>query len=129
MGPVTRRLATALLLGLLLPIAPNAQEGFPLDGTWRGQWGTEDNPTSVVIVMKWDGSSIGGQINPGPDSVEFESAVLEPSDWTVRIQAAPPGSDPVTIVGKLEDIGSYNRMITGTWEQSGTSHPFQIRRE
>jgi hypothetical protein len=103
------------------------QEGFPLDGTWRGAWGADQ--TLVVIVMKWDGESINGTINPGPRSFPFTTAVLDPSDWTVHVEATDRDGANVVIDGKLEDIGSYNRFIEGTWALNGTSHPFRIARE
>jgi hypothetical protein len=33
------------------------------------------------------------------------------------------------IDAKLDDIGSYNRTLTGTWKQAGVDHGFKIRRE
>jgi len=125
------RYALAAALTALLTLAGSrvaAQEGFPLDGTWRGEWGTEpSNP--VVIVMKWDGRNINGLINPGPRSFEFTQAILEPGNWTVRFEADTPDGQHVSIVGTLEDIGSYNRKIEGTWTQGGTEHTFKIERE
>jgi len=117
--------STALLAAGLL-----AQEGFPLDGTWRGDWGpTADDRTPVVIVMKWDGENINGTINPGPSSFQFTAAVLDPSSWTVNIEAQPPGEDDIMITGTLRDIGSYNRFIEGTWTQGGGANSFKITRE
>jgi hypothetical protein len=108
----------------------SAQEGYPLDGTWRGEWGPADGQrTPVVIVMKWDGDNISGQINPGPASLPFDQASLDPSNWTVHIEAATADGTAITIDGSLGDIGSYNRWIEGTWDQGGTEHPFKITRE
>jgi hypothetical protein len=108
----------------------SAQEGFPLDGTWRGSWSSNDgSDNAVVIVMKWDGSNIQGVINPGPNSTPFASAMLEPSTWTVHIAAEPKDAAAVSIVGTLQDIGAYNRFIQGTWTQSGSEHNFRITRE
>ena len=75
---MTATLLLTLLCGLVA--GASAQEGFPLDGTWRGDWGPDaENRTPVVMVMKWDGSQINGTINPGRNSIPFESAVLDPS--------------------------------------------------
>ena len=57
----------AAALCLLLAVAVQAQEGFPLDGTWRGEWGADTGKSTVVIVMKWDGKNVNGMINPGPN--------------------------------------------------------------
>lgn len=117
-------------IGLAVAAAAVAQEGFPLDGTWRGEWGsTGESRNRVVIVMSWDGERINGMINPGPRSIPFRHAELEPSTWTVRIEAVGPDDNEIVISGKLEDIGSYNRYIVGTWTQGGVEHDFRITRE
>jgi hypothetical protein len=121
--------STALLVYLLLATAAHAQEGFPLDGTWRGEWGPAADKHTVVIVMKWDGKTITGMINPGPSSVKFATAVLEPSNWTVHIEAQNRDGAPIVIDAKLDDIGSYNRTLTGTWKQAGVESPFKMARE
>jgi hypothetical protein len=117
------------ILFLLPYFAAQSQEGFPLDGTWRGEWGPDSDKRTVVIVMKWDGKTINGMINPGPSSVKFATAVLQPSDWTVHIEAQGRDGTPIKIDAKLDDIGSYNRTLTGTWMQGSTASPFKITRE
>ena len=116
-------------IGLAIATAALAQEGFPLDGTWRGEWGSAESRNRVVIVMSWDGENINGMINPGPRSIPFRHAELEPSTWTVRIEAVGHANEEIVITGTLEDIGSYNRYIEGTWTQNGVEHPFRITRE
>ena len=120
---------TAAVLCLLLAVAAESQEGFPLDGTWRGEWGPDGSKSTVVIVMKWDGKNVNGMINPGPNVVRFSGPVLEPSDWTVRIEAESADGQPIVIDAKLDDIGSYNRTLTGTWKQAGVDHAFKMARE
>ena len=120
---------TAVVSTLLLAMAVQSQEGFPLDGTWRGAWGADAAERTVVIVMKWDGKTINGTINPGPNSVPFSTATLEPSDWTVHIEAQSRDGAPIVIDATLENIGSYNRTLTGTWEQAGVDNEFKITRE
>lgn len=134
LGAATRRLILVYMTALALPITAFAQEGFPLDGTWRGDWGTTPTDrTTVVLVMKWDGTSINGMINPGPDSAPFTAAVLNPDDWSVHIEAQDSDDDgnPVTIVmdGRLDNIGSYNRTLEGAWRRGGVEGDFRIARE
>src|SRR5687767_803350 len=61
------------LLGILLvavSAAAVAQEGFPLDGTWRGEVAAAgENPATIVMVMQWDGKKVTGVINPGPKAI------------------------------------------------------------
>lgn len=130
MGARTKIRHAGMGIGLVAATAVFAQEGFPLDGTWRGEWGsTGESRNRVVIVMSWDGERINGMINPGPRSIPFQHAELEPSTWTVRIEAVGHGDEEIVITGTLEDIGSYNRHIEGTWSQDGVEHAFRITRE
>lgn len=118
------------LLAAALPAVGMSQEGFPLDGTWRGEWGPAGaDGQHVVIVMSWDGERINGMINPGPRSLDFEQAQLEPGTWTVRIAAVDQDGRRIEIEGTLEDIGAYNRHIAGTWRLDGQTHEFRITRE
>ncbi|MDE0005959.1 MAG: hypothetical protein OXQ29_24975 [Rhodospirillaceae bacterium] len=122
------------LTALALSVTAFGQEGFPLDGTWRGDWGTTPaNRTTIVLVMKWDGTNINGMINPGPDSAPFTVAVLNPEDWTVHIEAVDrdDAGNPVTVVidGQLDDLGSYNRTLEGTWRRGDVEGNFRIARE
>jgi len=121
--------STAVAVSLLLAVAAGSQEGFPLDGTWRGEWGPDGGKSAVVIVMKWDGQNVNGMINPGPNVVRFSGPVLDPSDWSVRIEAQSRDGQPIIIDAKLDDIGSYNRTLTGTWTLAGVEHPFTMARE
>jgi hypothetical protein len=123
------RAASAALITLVCSSIGLTQEGYPLDGTWRGQWHRPNGETTnVVIVMKWDGTTINGTLNPGPNSTPFASADLEPDTWTVRIEAEPAGG-PIAIEGTLREIGSYNRFIEGVWRQGDSEYDFRITRE
>src|SRR5690606_40713071 len=114
----------------VLALVAGAQEGFPLDGTWRGEWGgAGESGSRVVVVMSWDGERINGMINPGPNSVDFARAELEPSTWTVRIEAVDRSGRPIEIEGTLHDIGAYDRYITGTSSAGGEAHEFRITRQ
>src|SRR5690606_33694395 len=129
MGIVRMRIVAALA-ACALPVLAAAQEGFPLDGTWRGEWGPSgENASRVVVVMSWDGERINGMINPGRRSIDFARADLDPSTWTVRIEAVDRDGRPIEIEGTLHDIGAYDRYITGTWTVAGEAHAFRITRQ
>jgi hypothetical protein len=120
------------VLAALIASNAFAQEGFPLDGTWRGSLSAAPSaraPAQVVLVMSWDGEEINGVINPGPRAMQFSRASLDPSTWSVRIEAQPADAEPIVIEGTLENIGSYNRYIEGTWTQGGDPQPIRITRE
>lgn len=124
-------LKTVLLASVaLLPIAAFAQEGYPLDGTWRGEWGQPGGEqTLAVVVMNWDGTMINGRINPGRNTINFTSAALNPADWTVHIEAATRDGEQIIIDGVLSELGSYRRKLTGTWTSAGVENQLVLTRE
>ena len=125
------------LIGLLacLAVATTAlaQYGHPLKGSWSGDWGvTKEHRTRVLLDLNWDGKAITGAINPGPDAVPMTKATLDPANWTVRFEANGKDRNGSTvryvIEGKLQNLGSYYRVITGTWRQGTLKGDFKITR-
>lgn len=105
-----------------------------MSGSWVGDWGpSADQRNRVVVVMEWTGQELVGTINPGPDAVPMKMATVDPDDWSVHIEAdATDGSGrPVTWVidGKIDDLGTYNRSIAGTWTVDGRPGNFSITRQ
>ena len=130
-----RRACGVGVLVLLLAAVAIAQEGYPLVGTWYGDWGpSRQERHDVTIVMTWDGKTIGGTIDPGPDAVPFKTATLDSSTWAVHIEAERPakGASPAVryvIDGKLSNLGSYNRTLNGTWTSGATKGDFKLTRD
>ena len=114
----------------VLPVAAFAQEGYPLDGTWRGEWGQAGGEqTLAVVVMSWDGTMINGRINPGRNTINFTSAALNPLEWTVHIEAQTRDGAEIIIDGVLSELGSYHRKLTGTWTSGGVENQLVLTRE
>lgn len=117
-----------------LAIAGLAQQGYPLSGTWSGDWGpsaTQRNP--VTFVMNWDGKSVTGIINPGPDAIPLAAVFLDVTNWNVRIEADAKDKSGkavhISAEGRLEDLGSYHRTIRGAWHQGTVNGDFRITRD
>src|SRR5215213_8761609 len=74
-----------------------AQEGYPLTGTWYGEYGTGAAKKDITIVMKWDGSKASGLMNPGPGSVPLKNVVLDiiPGKAGNRSLNNPEGTEAV----------------------------------
>jgi hypothetical protein len=119
---------------LLTAAAGVAQEGHPLSGTWSGDWGpTVSQRNHLTLVMSWDGKNISGVLNPGDNAVQIPSIGLDVTNWTVRIEADAKDQTGkavhITAEGKLDDIGSYHRKLTGSWTQGTTKGDFRLTRE
>jgi hypothetical protein len=115
-----------------------AQEGHPLVGTWHGDWGTTAvDRNDVTLVLEWDGKTISGLVNPGPDSYKFTKATLEPSsdpkNWVVHFEADAKDRNgkPVHYVidGKIVDLTKIQRSIVGTWSHDNVKGSFKLLRD
>jgi hypothetical protein len=122
----------ALLAAVLLAAAAlaNAQEGYPLDGTWRGEHPAAGGSTAtVVIIFEWDGKQLKGIINPGPDSLQITDAQLSPEGWKVKLTAKSKAGAAITYDAVLSDLGKYDRHLTGTWTEGGQKYNVRMTRE
>ncbi len=111
-----------------------AQEGHPLRGTWLGDWGpSRTDRNQVTLVLDWNGEAVTGVINPGPDAIPLTKATLEPKGWLVHLEANAKNRAGKTvhyvIDGKIENLGLYNRSITGTWSHDEVKGDFKITRQ
>ncbi len=124
-----RVVLTGVLLSLaaILPLA--AQEGHPLTGSWHGAWMAPEGRKPVMIYMKYEGDNVVGILNPGPNGVPLKSVALDAAKWTVRIEADAKDGSHIVIDGKMENIGSYNRTISGTWTQGSSKGEYKITRD
>jgi hypothetical protein len=118
-----------------LTLTAVAQEGHPLIGTWSGEWGPSAKDRSqILVIMEWNTTTLSGVINPGEsDEAPIRVGTLDSTKWTVHLEADSKDEkgNPVkiTVDGKLEDIGSHNRTITGTWIRGTTKGDFKLTRE
>ena len=123
------------MIGVVAPVAPVAQEGHPLIGSWSGDWGpsaAQRNP--ALIVMEWKTTTLSGIINPGyPDEATIRVGTLDSTKWTLHLEADSKDEKgnivKVLIDGKLENIGSHNRTLSGTWTRGTVKGTFKLARE
>ena len=119
-----RRVLAPLLLALAF--GASAQEGFPLDGTWRGETVAKDGShRTIVLIMQWDGKQITGTVNPGPNGIDFTNGKLNPDGWKFTLDVKTGKGVPVHFDGAISNLGKYNRVLAGKWTEGGNS--FDIR--
>ena len=112
-----------------------AQEGHPLIGTWSGEWGpSRELQNPVLIVLEWNTTTLSGVINPGcPNEAPIRVGTLDSTKWTVHLEADSKdergNAVKVVVDGKLDDIGSHNRTLTGTWTRGAIKGNFKLTRE
>ena len=124
----------SVLAILLLSALAFAQEGHPVTGTWYGDWGpTATQRNELTVVMAWDGKNITGTINPGPDAFPIKIASLDSSKWMLHHEADTKDKSGAAVHvvadGKLDDIGSYHRVLSGTWTQGTAKGNFKLMRD
>lgn len=105
-----------------------------MTGTWSGDWGTsargERNHTT--LILQFDGKSVTGLVDPGPDSANIRVATLDSRTWTVRFEYDLKDKSgkavPFIVDAKLQNASSRpNRMIVGTYTHAGTKGDFKIK--
>lgn len=101
-----------------------------MTGTWHGSWkasATESKP--VVFFLRWDNKNIVGEINPGRNSMPIKVATLDPSKWALHMEADAKDGSKVVIDGTLDNLGSYNRVLKGTWTQGAAKGALEMTRD
>jgi hypothetical protein len=113
-----------------------SQQGHPLSGAWLGDWGpSATHRNDIRLVMSWDGKAVTGQIGVGPDAIQLRNVSLDSANqrWMVHFEFDAKDQKGTTVRyiadGKLENIGSYHRTITGTWNHGSVKGTFKITRD
>jgi hypothetical protein len=127
--------AVIVAVVLAVPFVAQAQFGHPLKGQWSGQWGPANNSNRLLLDLHWDGKEITGVINPGAEAATVKSVTIDytdPSAWVVKLQAegkdASGKAVQISVDGRLENIGAYQKLFHGTWTQAGRKGDFTVTR-
>jgi hypothetical protein len=121
-------------IAIALAIPAVAQEGYPLSGTWSGNWGTsakEADRNHTTLVLSWDGKTVQGLVDPGPDSAKVRVATLDSTKWTVHMEYDLKDKAgklvPFIVDGKLQNPSSRkNRTVVGTFTHGTVKGDFKI---
>jgi hypothetical protein len=136
----TVRACVLFVAALALAATAIAQEGHPTTGTWYGDYTSGTQKTDLTVVMKWDGKSISGLINPGPNSKPITGAVMDitPGKPAEQGRGSTTGTPPIfhvrfeadgmTFEGTIKNPVAVNRQLIGTWSRGAQKGTFQIRR-
>ena len=132
--PNRRKLLAWISAAVFTTFVAFAQEGHPLTGTWHGEWSPAPGQHArIVMFMKWDTKNIVGTINPGPKGGPITAATLDAEKWTVHFEGDTKDASGklvhIAADGKLDNIGSYNRTITGTWSEGDMKGDLKLTRD
>jgi len=125
----------SLMAVFAVALSAFAQEGFPLTGTWSGDFGTsakEQDRTQTTLIMTWDGKKITGLVDPGPDSAQFKEATLDSTKWTVHFVYDLKDKSgkllPFVVDAKLQNASSRNnRTLVGTYTHGSAKGDFKVK--
>jgi len=132
-----------LLLICALVMPAFAQMGHPLKGSWSGDWWLKKGEESHVLLdFDWDGKTLKGMLNPGTDNATLQKLTLDPppidnvakamDPWLLHFEAdAKDASGKAVhyiVDGKLQNIGAFNKFITGTWSVGTQKGEFKVVR-
>ena len=138
-----RMLRVVCLLACWLLVAPAfAQMGYPLKGSWSGDWWLKKGDENHLLLdFDWDGKTLKGVLNPGTDNVDMQRLSLEPptggvaramDPWILHFEADVKDASGRTVHhvvdGKLQNIGAYRKFITGTWAAGNQKGEFKVVR-
>ena len=119
-----------------------AQMGHPLKGSWSGDWWLKKGDENRVLLdFDWDGKTLKGTLNPGTDNVALQKLTLDPpaggvakamDPWLLHFEADVKDASGkmvhYVVDGKMQNLGSYNRSMTGTWAVGTQKGEFKVTR-
>jgi hypothetical protein len=115
--------------------------GHPLKGSWSGDWWLKKGDENRVLLdFDWDGKTLKGTLNPGTDNVPLQKLTLDPPSgvanamdpWLLHFEADMKDASGkmmhYVVDGKIQNLGSYNRSMTGTWAVGTQKGEFKVTR-
>ena len=98
----------------------------PLSGTWKGDWGPSPTDRNAVILeLKWNGKTLNGTVNPGPEAIAIEKASFDPNTMNIHLEATKRSPSFVYVV---DGVVEKDKM-TGSWSRPNRQGDFQLTRE
>ena len=101
----------------------------PLTGTWTGDWGpTPDHRNTVALELTWDGSTLSGTVNPGPEAIALSAGSFDAAQNIVTIEAEAQNFRGETVHYSIEGQIDGDTM-TGSWNHDDQAGDFSIRKD
>jgi hypothetical protein len=138
---VARAVCLLAVVALAAPVF--AQYGYPLKGTFLGDWWIQKGKeTHLAIEFNYDGDKdlVTGTLNPGPDGVALQKLKVTPppidkvseamKPWLVHFEADAKDDSGKMVhfvfEGELANIGAFNKHLGGTMTANGQKGEFKM---
>ena len=99
----------------------------PLSGVWTGDWGTTPSHRNPVTVnLRWDGATLTGAVNPGPNALQFTKTSFDVRNSAVHleIEAVLGGREVHYVIDGMVEDGT----LIGTWYNDPNKGNFRLIR-
>jgi hypothetical protein len=125
-----KHLSSFLFLLLVASVfARAATIADPLTGTWTGDWGPSvADRNQVTVELKWDGKTLTGVVNPGPNAVTLQKCTFDPKTGAVHMEADAK-SRRGTDIHYIIDGKVANGTMTGSWNHDNRKGDFKITKK
>ncbi|PYU93296.1 MAG: hypothetical protein DMG08_10555 [Acidobacteria bacterium] len=101
----------------------------PLSGTWTGDWGpsaADRNP--VTVELKWDGKTLTGTVNPGPNAVALQKCTFDRKTGALHMECDAKGRRGNDIHYVIDGKVDKDTM-TGSWNHDNRKGDFKITKK
>jgi hypothetical protein len=121
-------LMLALATGVVFAQATKAAD--PITGSWAGDWGPSANDRNQVTVdLKFDGKTLTGTVNPGPNAVTLTKSTFDPATGNVHMEADAKNPRGGAVVHYVIDGKIAGNTMTGTWNHDNRKGDFKITKK
>src|SRR5712691_9811721 len=109
-----------------IPVTSAQQNADPLTGTWKGDWGPSPTDRNAVIVeLKWNGKTLTGAVNPGPEAISIDKASFDPKTMKIHLEVTKTSPNFVYVI---DGVVEKDKM-TGSWSRPNRKGDFQLTRD
>jgi hypothetical protein len=107
----------ALFLAAMLSSIPLLAADDPLSGAWTGDWGpSATHRNQGTVELKWDGKTLTGAVNPGPNAIELKKATFDAKTNAIHLEA-----DASSRRGGKFTTWSMESSNAARWRAAGTT--------
>ena len=111
--------------GVLLMRTHTQRVADPLSGTWTGDWGpTPTHRNSVTVDLKWDGRTVTGTVNPGPNALGFTKTSFDVKTGALHLEVdvLSAGNKAHYVINGMVEDGT----LIGTWNHDSSKGNFRL---